>query len=880
MKNVLTVCIALACVQVGSARPFVDSTLDEANAVLAKMTLDEKISLCAGISTMSLNPIPRVGLTKEFYFSDSSCNVRAELDRMTFNRATKPDDPSDQSTSLPTLEVLAATWNRDLATAYGNVIGSELRARNKDMILGPGVNVMRTPLCGRNFEYITEDPALGIVMAVAYIKAVQSHDVSACVKHFAANSQEWNRNTVIATMDERTLHETYLPIFRAAVKDAGVLAVMSAYNKLAVPGLCEAEFCSQNAYLNKTILRDAWGFKGLVITDWGSVHETVKGVKGGTDIEMNAGNQIRVFKPEQMHKALKEGQITEAEITAMAQHILYVMAKVGLFDGRTRAEGRINTKEHQAIARRVAEEGIVLLKNEQQILPLDPKSLKRVVVMGKGAITKHCNGGWSAEGKPPYEVVPLEGITNRLGPAISVVYMPLTLDDQNAKLAALPESAINTFDTDVKDQGMTVRAWKASYFANTTLAGTPTATGFQRALNVDWKMNAPVKELQPGHFSVRWEAKVVAPETGTYVLGARANAKAGTRILVDGKLVMDNWKAQFPTPTGYGEIALTAKQEYAITVEYTVGESESTCFFGWRLPSEKGLSLSEMESTVRHADAVIVLTGTEHGHGRALECEGADRPNMLLPPGHDEAIAKVLTWAPKAVIVNHSGSPMEMPWIRQAATLLQLGYSGMEAGNALAAILFGDVTPSGKLPHTCPFALSDTPAAQSTATYNGTNSLYAEGIFIGYRWYDKKGIAPMFPFGFGLSYTTFAYENVAASSTTLAPDGTLTVSVKITNTGKRAGQEIVQLYVRDLATSPKVEREVRALKNFAKVDLKPGESKIVKLAVKPSHLTYYDVRTKQFRAEAGKYAAEIGASSRDIKGQVAFSLTDDYTEAN
>lgn len=880
MKNVLTVCIALACVQVGSARPFVDSTLDEANAVLAKMTLDEKISLCAGISTMSLNPIPRVGLTKEFYFSDSSCNVRAELDRMTFNRATKPDDPSDQSTSLPTLEVLAATWNRDLATAYGNVIGSELRARNKDMILGPGVNVMRTPLCGRNFEYITEDPALGIVMAVAYIKAVQSHDVSACVKHFAANSQEWNRNTVIATMDERTLHETYLPIFRAAVKDAGVLAVMSAYNKLAVPGLCEAEFCSQNAYLNKTILRDAWGFKGLVITDWGSVHETVKGVKGGTDIEMNAGNQIRVFKPEQMHKALKEGQITEAEITAMAQHILYVMAKVGLFDGRTRAEGRINTKEHQAIARRVAEEGIVLLKNEQQILPLDPKSLKRVVVMGKGAITKHCNGGWSAEGKPPYEVVPLEGITNRLGPAVSVVYMPLTLDDQNAKLAALPESAINTFDTDVKDQGMTVRAWKASYFANTTLAGTPSATGFQRALNVDWKMNAPVKELQPGHFSVRWEAKVVAPETGTYVLGARANAKAGTRILVDGKLVMDNWKAQFPTPTGYGEIALTAKQEYAITVEYTVGESESTCFFGWRLPSEKGLSLSEMESTVRDADAVIVLTGTEHGHGRALECEGADRPNMLLPPGHDEAIAKVLTWAPKAVIVNHSGSPMEMPWIRQAATLLQLGYSGMEAGNALAAILFGDVTPSGKLPHTCPFALSDTPAAQSTATYNGTNSLYAEGIFIGYRWYDKKGIAPMFPFGFGLSYTTFAYENVAASSTTLAPDGTLTVSVKITNTGKRAGQEIVQLYVRDLATSPKVEREVRALKNFAKVDLKPGESKIVKLAVKPSHLTYYDVRTKQFRAEAGKYAAEIGASSRDIKGQVAFSLTDDYTEAN
>jgi len=880
MKKLFTVLALVVFAWAGFAQQAADKALTEAQAVLAKMTLEEKASLCAGVSTMSLNPIPRVGLNKEFYFSDSSCNVRAELARMTFAAATKADDPSDQSTSMPTLEVLASTWDRSLASAYGHLIGTELRARNKDMILGPGVNIMRTPLCGRNFEYLTEDPALGAALIVEYIRGVQAHDVSACVKHFAANSQEWNRNSVIATIDERTLHEIYLPIFRAAVKDAGVLAVMNAYNKLAVPGRCEAEFCSQNAYLNREILRQAWGFKGLVITDWGSVHDTVKGVKGGTDIEMNAGNQIRILKPEPLLKALKEGQITEVQIGEMAGHILYVMAKVGLFDGRTRAPGSINTKEHQALARRVAEEGTVLLKNDKGVLPLDPNGVKTVVVMGKGAVTKHCNGGWSAEGKPPYEVVPLEGITNRLGPKVSVVYMPLTLDDQNAKLAALPESAINTFDTAAKDQGMTVRAWKASYFANKALAGAPAATGFQRALNVDWKMNAPVKEVKPGDFSVRWEAKVVAPETGTYVLGARANAKAGTRIFVDGKLVMDNWKAQFPTPTGYGEVALTAKQEVAVAVEYTVGESESTCFFGWRLPSEKGISLSEMEATVRKAGAVIVLTGTEHGHGRALECEGADRPNMLLPPGHDEAIAKVLAWAPKAVVVNHSGSPMEMPWVKQAATLVQFGYAGMEGGNALAAILFGDVTPSGKLPHTCPFSLADTPAAASPAAYNGTNSVYSEGILVGYRWYDKKAIEPMFPFGYGLSYTTFKYGKVRATAKTLAPDGTLTVSVKVTNTGKRAGKEIVQLYVRDLAKAPKVEREVRALKNFAKVELQPGESKLVSLTVKPADLTYFDVKAQAFRADAGQYAAEIGASSRDIKGAVAFALTGDYTEAD
>lgn len=856
-----------------------DKAIAEAKAVLAKMTLEEKLSLCAGISTMSLNAIPRVGLDKEFTFSDSSCNVRADLDRMTFSAANKPDDPRDQSTSLPTLEVLASTWDRALASAYGHVIGAELRARNKDMILGPGVNILRTPLCGRNFEYLTEDPALGAALVVAYIKAVQSHDCSACVKHFAANSQEWNRNSVTCTIDERTLHEIYLPIFRAAVKDAGVLAVMSAYNKLAVPGLCEAEFCSQNAYLNNEILRKSWGFKGLVITDWGSVHDTVKGVKGGTDIEMNAGNQIRIFKPGPLLAALKEGTITEAEINGMAGNILYVMAKVGLFDGRTRDAGRINTKEHQALARRVAEEGTVLLKNGKGVLPLDPDGLKTVVVMGQGAATKHCNGGWSAEGKPPYEVVPLEGITNRLGAKVNVVYMPLTLDDQNSKLAPLPESAINTFDTDVKDQGMTVRAWKASYFANKDLSGTPAATGFQRGLNVDWKMNAPVKEVQPNSFSVRWEAKVVAPETGTYVLGARANAKAGTRIFVDGKLVMDNWTCLFPTATGYGEVALNAKQEVAVTVEYTLGESESTCFFGWRLPSEKGISLSEMEAVVRKADAVIVLTGTGHGHGRALECEGADRPNLLLPPGHDEAIAKVLAWAPKAVIVNHSGSPMELPWVRKAATLVQFGYAGMEGGNALAAVLFGDVNPSGKLPHTCPFTLADTPAA-TPERYNGTNSVYSEGIFVGYRWYDKRKVAPMFPFGHGLSYTTFKYGKVSASAKTLAPDGTLAVSVKVTNIGKRAGKEIVQLYVRDLAKNPTVEREVRALKNFAKIALQPGESQTVTLTVKPADLAYFDVKAKAFRADAGRYAAEIGASSRDIKGKVVFALTGDYTEAD
>jgi beta-glucosidase len=842
-----------------------DKALDLAQQTLAKMTLEEKLSLCAGNSTMTLNALPRVGIMNEFWMSDGPHNVRPDLARQTFDSANRKDD---FSTAMPTLTALAATWDVGLATKFGNVIGEEARDRGKDMMLGPGVNIMRTPVCGRNFEYMTEDPALAAQMVVPFIRAVQSHDVASCVKHFAVNSQELERNTMNVEVDERALREIYLPAFRATVQEAKVLTVMNAYNKL------RGVYCSHSDYLNNQILRKEWGFKGFVVTDWGSMHDTLGGAFGGTDVEMNAGKDIRYFKAP-LAQAVKEGKVPASMIDEKALRILYVMAKIGFLDGRARAKGSRNTPEHHQIARAVAEQGIVLLKNDKQVLPFDAKALKTVVVLGKNAITKHCGKGWSAEGKPLHEVTPLEGIKEKLGNSVKVIYAPLTLADEQAKIQPVNESCINTFDTHIKDAGMTVRAWKADYFANMNLDGAPAASGFERKLNVDWKSNAPVKEVKPESFSVRWTAQLVAPESGLYQVGVSANEEAGTRITIDGKVVVDNWKADCKTPFATTDVALEAKKEYSVVVEYRKGKSESTCTFGWQLPSERGMSQAEIEKAVKSADAVIAITGTEHGHGRALECEGGDRPNLLLPIGHDEAIQTLLTWRPDSVIVHHSGAPSELPWASACATLVQDWYGGQEAGRALAAVLFGDVNPSGKMPHTVPMKLADTPAVMLNA-YNATNVTYAESIFVGYRWYDHKKIAPLFPFGHGLSYTTFVYDKPVVTTAELKADGTVEVSIPVANTGKRDGKEIVQLYVSDL--KPAIEKPVRELKHFTTLSLKPGETQRALFVIAPRDLSYYSVADKKFRADAGEYAIEFGASSRDIRQKLTLRLASTWFE--
>ncbi len=842
-----------------------DVAMKQAKEVLAKMSLEQKISLCAGNGTMTLNAIPEVGIKKEFTMSDNSHTVRADMSPTTWDYV----GTNDHSTVLPTLNALAATWDKEYAARHGHVLGNEMQDRSKDMLLGPGVNIMRTPLCGRNWEYMSEDPCLAAGMVVPLIKALQSHNVAACVKHFAVNNQEWERNSVDTEVDERTLREIYLPAFRAAVQEAKVLTVMNAYNKF------RGEFCSANAYLQDQILRKEWGFKGFVVTDWGALHDTVKGALGGTDVEMNRGLDIRYFK-KPLLDAVKEGKVPESKIDEMALHVLYVMAKIGFFDGRDRGKGSRNTVEHKLTAQEIAADSIVLLKNDRNVLPLKDAKVKTIVLMGKNVSAEHTRKGWSAEGKPLHETTPLEGVTKRLSPDVKIVYAPLTSDDENSAITPVIESAIGTFDTTAKDAGMSVRAWQVEYFANKNLEGSPVETGFDRTLRKDWKSNDPAKGAKAGNFSARWKTSLIAPETGTYALGTKVNKGAGTRIFVNGKLVADDWKGE-KSNLSKGDVDMEKSKLYEVVVEYRAGEYESTCFFGWQLPSERGMTLAEAKDIAGKADAVVIFTGTEIGHGRALECEGGDRPNMLMPPGQDEAIARALKWNPNTVIVNHSGSPMEMPWIKDCHTLVQMWYLGQEAGQAITAILFGDVNPSGKLPHTMPYSLADTPTPKlNTPEYNAKKVTYTEGIFVGYRWYDKKNIEPMFPFGYGLSYTTFEYGKAKPSKTKLDKDSTITVKVDIKNTGKIDGKEVVQLYITDPA--PKLPKAVRELKGFDKVAVKAGSSETAKMTIGPRDLSYYDVNAGKFRADKGKYVVAVGASSRDIKDTFEIELTEDWTE--
>ena len=709
--------------------------LDDASAVkaaretLAKMTLEEKVLLTGGSGTMTISAIPRVGIEKEWTMSDNSSTVRPQMNRWDWGYTS----PRSENTKLPSLSALASTWDPEMARLHGEVLGAEMRDRGVDELLGPGVNIARTPLNGRNWEYLGEDPCLAARMCVPMIRGVQSYDVAATVKHFCLNDQEWNRNTVDTHCDLRTLHEIYLPAFRAAVQEAGVLCVMTSYNK--IDGL----WASENKYLQTGILRDQWGFKGLVETDWGGQHSNEFSANSGGGIEMDRGDHIvHHFNPKKgtypLVDAVKAGKVSEATVDEMALHVLYVMAKTGFLTGAPRRAGERNTKRHQEIARLIGEESVVLAKNEKGVLPLDAKSVRKVLVVGKNAAERQCHKGCSAEGTVPYEVTFVDGLKARLGKDAEIVLKPI------------PRAA----------------AKKAT------------------------------KE----------ELEAVARAGGHVEAGAKAD---------------DASKAQ----------------------------------------------LDEIKALALASDATIVFTGTELGYDGNMESEGRDRANMLTDPGEDESIAAILSWnAKNTVVISRAGTPVGYTWVDAAPTMLMSSYLGMEEGSALARVVFGDVNPSGKLCHTWPKRYEDTGVAQM-GTYNGKEVVYNERFYVGYRWFDHKGIEPMFPFGHGLSYTKFDVSSVGVEG---AKDGGWTVSAKVTNTGKVAGREVVQVYV--AYPMAKVERCVKDLRGFAKTKLlAPGESETVRIPITLRDLARFDELDHRFVTDEGVYELLVGTSSRNILGK-------------
>ena len=821
-----------------------------ADSILAQLTLKDKIKLCHGSGTFTVGAIPRVGITKEFKMSDNSSTVRPDVERLSWKNG------NETATAFPSLSALGATWDRDLVYQFGDALGKEARARGMDMQLGPGVNIHRTPVCGRNWEYFGEDPAHAAKLVVPYVKAVQNNGVATTVKHFVANNQELARHSCSSDPDERTLREIYLPAFKAAICEGGSLAIMNGYNKF------RGEKASHSDYLNNKILKGEWGFKGLVVSDWGGLTDTLGGALGGTDIEMAMGANIRHFK-QPLLDAVKNGSVPEEILDDKVKRVLYVMAKTQFIgDDGTREKGALETPEHTELARVVAEQAVTLLKNDKNVLPLNRDAIKTLLVIGDNAIRKHCPGGGSATANPKYEVSPLEGIKNRVGSGVNVQFR--NLKDSDGSVAQIPDVWIKTLDPNSKRVGLGRPAFKAEFFNNTYLAGTPAHVRYDKEINLKGGKASFPEGVRIDNISVRWTAKISPVQSGDYTFGAMVDD--GVRIFIDNQPIVQKWQAGGKRLLKGESVRLEKGKEYDLRVEYLEYAGAAICEFG--MIEEAVYDFSQLAAEAAQADAVIYFTGNQHYGSKNVETESVDRKTMNLLKCDNQAIEAVLKAKPKTVIVNLSGAAVEMPWIDQAATLVQYYFSGQEGGNAIANVLFGNVNPSGKLTFTMPRKLADSPA-HALNDYNAEAVEYKEGVFVGYRWYDAKKIEPLFPFGHGLSYTTFKVGKPQLSKSSIKEGAPVTVKVNVTNNGKTAGAEVVQLYI--AAPKSDIERPVRELKNFGKIFLQPGETKAVTMQIEWLDLAYWDMERSDWNVVPGAYQIEIGTSSRDIKHRATLS---------
>ena len=708
---------------------------DRVEDALARMTLEEKVGMTTAQSKFSSRGVPRLGIP-EVWHTDGPHGVRPEVLWDDWDQAGWTND---SCTAFPALINLAATWDKDMSLLYGRSVGEEARYRKKDILLGPGVNICRTPLNGRNFEYMGEDPYLAGQMVVPYVKGVQENGVAACVKHYAVNNQEFQRTQSNSVVDDRTLHEIYLPAFKAAVTEGNAWAIMGSYN------LYNGQYNCHNKKLLCDILKGDWGFDGVVVSDWGGCRDSEEAILNGLDIEMGtwtnglrgaaSNSYLNYHMANPYLKGLREGKYTTKELDDKVRRILRTIFRTSM-----RPEpnyGRFVCPEHYQAAREISAAGVVLLKNENNTLPLNVPEGGKILLVGENVVKKMVVGGGSSNLKTAYEVNPLEGLQNAFGDKAEIV-------------------------------------WERGYVGD---------------------------------------------------VGRSYNRVDTGQDLTDD-----------------------------------------------RTPQEL---ISSAVEAAKDADYVVFVGGLNKS--RHQDNEGTDRYDTFLPYNQQDVIEALAEVADKFVVVNISGSPVSMPWADKADAIVQGWYGGTESGNALADVLTGKVNPSGRLPFSVPFKYEDGPI-KTERQYPGIKeegskfwqTHYDEGVYIGYRWYDTKQVPVQFPFGHGLSYTTFEYSNAKASKSTMKADGKITVSVQVKNTGDRAGAEVVQLYIADPQAS--IDRPAKELKGFEKVWLNPGESKKVSFSIDASALSYYDMNRSAWYAEPGEFQALIGSTSSDIRANVTFTL--------
>lgn len=811
---------------------------ERVEALLAEMTLEEKVSLLAGASMWYTVPVERLDIPA-IKVTDGPNGARGDGELIGGVHAA----------CFPVGIALAATWNTDLINQVGVALGEEARTKGAHFLLAPTVNIHRSPLNGRNFECFSEDPYLTARLAVAYITGLQSQNVGATIKHFVCNESEFERMTISSEVGERALRELYLPPFKAAVKEAGTWAVMSSYNKI------NGTYACDNTTLLTDILRGEWGFDGIVMSDWTGTKSTAESVNAGQDLEMPGP---AVWRGEALVKAVEAGQVSEETITERARNMLHTIERVGAFENpEIPAEQGINNPAHQALIRRTGAEAAVLLKNENQTLPIDLNQVKSVALIGPNAKTARVMGAGSSQVNAHYVISPYDGIVNRVGDAALVGYA----------LGCTNHKALPTLDMAALSGGA---GFAISYYNSLDCSGDVVGEAVSKGEHF-W-MGEFVEGINPNKFSACLTTTFTAGDAGTYQFSL---ISAGlSRLFLDDALLTDNWTAQEPGEAFFGmgskevlaAVELTAGQTCDLRVEYARSDAMIGGLRVGCLPPIPADALDQAAQLAAASDVALVFVGL---HGE-WESEGFDRPDMELIGEQVTLIERVAAANPNTIVVLQTGSPITMPWLDKVPAVVQAWFPGQECGNAMADVLFGDVSPSGRLPQTFPLRLEDNPAFINYPGENGKVT-YGEGIFVGYRYYEKKQIAPLFPFGYGLSYTTFAYDNLRLSASELDPADTLTVTVDITNTGDRAGQEVVQLYVRDSQST--LARPEKELKGFAKVALEPGETRPVSLTLGRDQLAYYDDLRQEWVAEAGEFEVLVGGSSHQMQAAATFTLT-------
>jgi len=806
--------------------------MSKIESLLAQMTLEEKISMLAGFELWFSTGVPRLNIPA-FRMADGPNGVRGIWSEM-----------SPTSAATPVGMALGATWNPDLVEQVTNVLADEVRDKAGHVLLAPTVNIHRTPIAGRNFECFAEDPYLSGILASSYIKGLQDKGIGACIKHFIANDQEFERNSMSSEVDERTLREIYLEPFRIAIRKSNPWAVMSSYNRVNGVYACEYD------HTLLEILKGEWGYDGIVISDWYGTYDT-NVPNGGLDIEMPG--PARWMSEEVVKRAMDEGSLTEEGINNKAARLLRFLEKAGLLDTPPhKNEVANNNPKHRKILREAAGEAIVLLKNKKDILPL--KKVKHIAVIGPHAERASIFGGGSSSGfRPHYVISPLEGIKNRAGKKIKVDYAPGC-----HIFKTLPTPAPKLFSTADNHLGLNL-----SLFNGTEFSGPAAFSDVTPFVDHGW-FYVSVPNVNQNSFSMIQEGFFTPKESGKHKLSL--SGVGWSKLYLDGKLLIDHSNDTDMGREIIKEVKLEGGKAYPIRMEfYWKGTSIWRSVKLGHLPPQSEDLMAEAVKLAKKADVVIVVGSLN----AEWEAEGFDRVDMKLPGAQNELIERVAKANKNTVVVVNTGSAVEMPWEDKVAGIVQLWLNGQEMGNALADVLFGDVTPSGKLPTTFPVRLEDNPAY---INYPGENSQvrYGEGIFVGYRYYDTKKLAPLFPFGHGLSYTTFEYSNLRLDKKSLNPNETLIVKVDVTNTGKVTGKEVVQLYVRDVkATMARPEKE---LKGFAKVELKAKQKKTVTFTLDREAFWYFDTLKNEWSTEAGEHEVWVGSSSRDVREKRSIQL--------